>query len=473
MEHHSGWKRSAPVLIAVCAAALRLAPLLHSDLYFIYRPDDSYEYLQLANGFWHGCGFARFIHGACQAPEILRTPGYPLFLASLPSIKWALTEQGLLGGIVCLLVFATVESYWTFAAAIVAELFVAFDMTSVVMSTEVMSETLFQVAMVCALLPVLLAVSRGTKPIFTAVVVGCVAGFAVLVRPIGIILPLLLPIPFILAPSLSLRQRVLAASLSFVIPLLIIGGWAARNYRVAGYRGISTVSAINMYYYRGADVVARAQGARLDTIRAEFGPRLGVSYEHIYEANVQSAALARRMYEVGFQIVEQHPVQTFAMTAQGLLYLMLAPIRSPLAEALGTKGATAGDGLNAGAPSVSRLRNTIKTTLQSPLLSFLVLFEILFTAALWLGIAIGLIRCLQGGSHYRIWVLYLAAAGVLLLALAAGGEADARFRAPVAPFLAIAAALGYFPLTRTAEEDSIRRTTVRIVEADTVAAQIA
>jgi hypothetical protein len=85
----------------------------------------------------------------------------------------------------------------------------------------------------------------------------------------------------------------------------------------------------------------------------------------------------------------------------------------------------------------------------------------------------GLIRCLQGGSHYRIWVLYLAAAGVLLLALAAGGEADARFRAPVAPFLAIAAALGYFPLTRAAEEESIRRTTGRIVEADTVAAQIA
>jgi hypothetical protein len=34
---------------------------------------------------------------------------------------------------------------------------------------------------------------------------------------------------------------------------------------------------------------------------------------------------------------------------------------------------------------------------------------------------------------------------VILLTLAAGGEADARFRAPVIPLLAIVAAIGYFP----------------------------
>src|SRR2546426_1147794 len=71
----------------------RLAPLVRSDLSFAFRPDDSFEYLQLAAGLRANCGFARLVDGFCQKPEILRTPGYPRFLALMSGVRAALGSQ--------------------------------------------------------------------------------------------------------------------------------------------------------------------------------------------------------------------------------------------------------------------------------------------------------------------------------------------------------------------------------------------
>ncbi len=440
-------KRSIPLAIALIAIAIRLAPLLRSDLSFAFRPDDSFEYLQLAAGMRQGCGFARLIDGSCQPAEILRTPGYPLFLAAFGGrVRWALATQAIAGGVVCLLVAGWVASRWNFSAAIAAELIIAFDLPSIVMSSEVMSEALFQFAIAVALAFPLLASTRPRIAAPAAVLAGVVAGFAVLIRPIGIILPVLLPVPFLMAHRLDRRQRLMTGAMAFAIPAVIVGGWSARNYHIARYPGLSTVGAINMYYYRAADIVARREGILLAATRASFGARLGVPYERIYEARVQSPELVRRMDRMGLRVVEAHPLDTAAMTLQACVYLALSPIRSPLAAMVGTAGVSAGDGLNAGALSAGRVRATLQTMLRSPMLSALVLFEALLTLLMWIGVVEALIRCARMRSkEYRLWVLYLTIAGVVLMVLAAGGEADVRFRAPVVPLLAMVAAIGWFP----------------------------
>jgi hypothetical protein len=151
------------------------------------------------------------------------------------------------------------------------------------------------------------------------------------------------------------------------------------------------------------------------------------------------------MDRLAFRILAAHPIEAVLMTVQGSIYLAVAPMRSPLARMIGTAGASPGDGLNAGAPSLERIRNTLRTMLQSPLLSALVVFEAALTLILWVGLALAAIRCIRTGGDYRLWVLYLLSMGVLLVILAAGGEADVRFRSPAIPLLATAAALGYFP----------------------------
>jgi hypothetical protein len=429
MENPGRLIRSIPLAIALVAIAIRLAPLARSDLSFAFRPDDSFEYLQLADGMRHGCGFARLINGTCQPAEILRTPGYPLFLAAFGgNVRWVLAAQAILGGIVCLLVAQWVARYWNYTAAIAAELLIAFDLPSIVMSNEVMSEALFQFAVVAALGTPLLAASRPRSATSFAVLAGTMAAIALLIRPIGIVIPFLLPIPFLAARALAPRRRLITAALTFAIPALTLCGWSARNYYVARYPGLSTVGSINMYYYRAADIVARRRGILLAATRASFGARLGVPYERIYAAGIQSPELARRMDRMGFRVLEAHLFEAAVMTLQASIYLALSPIRSPLAMMMGTPGAFMGDGLNAGAPSASRILNTLRTILQSPLLSVLVVFEAVVTLLAWIGIAKAVIRCVRMPNEYRIWVLYLTVAGVFLMVLAAGGEADVRFR---------------------------------------------
>jgi hypothetical protein len=441
----SRWERILPLALALLAVLIRLAPLLRSDLSFAFRPDDSFEYLQLADGLRHGCGFARLINGACGPREILRTPGYPLFLAIMPSVRWALAAQAILAGLLCLGVASCIARHWNFAAAITAELLIALDLPSLVMSNEIMSESLFQLTLLFAVVPPLLAFFRPDKAVVAAVVASIAGGCAILIRPIAIFLPVFLPIPFLLIPSLGWRRRMAASAIACGISALVLLGWSARNYEVARYPGLSTVSAINLYYYRAADVVARERGWRLEAARGLFGAELGIPYAHIYEAGVQSAELASRMNRLAMRTLVANPLQTIAITLQSWLYLAAAPLRSQVAVLVGTAGASQGDGLNAGAPSLGRLKGVLRLVLQSRILTALVLFEILLTALLWIGIARAVAECVAARAEYRIWMLYLAAAGAILLVLAAGGEADVRFRAPVIPLLAIVAALGYFP----------------------------
>jgi hypothetical protein len=439
-------KWSTLIAITIISVAVRLAPLLRSDLSFAFYPDDSFEYLQLADGMRNGCGFARFINGACQPPEILRTPGYPVFLTAFGhNLRLVLGVQALTGGIVGLMIAVWLLQKWSFIAAVTAQLLIAFDLPSIVLANGIMAEALFQTLVAAAVLVSLLVEARPRAASALGFFTGVLGGLATLTRPIGIVLPLLLPIPFLAEHTIRCPRRLLAAGLAFGIPLIIIAGWAARNYESERYPGLSTVGAINMYYYRAANVVARQEGTGLEATWKLLGTRLGVPYERIYRADVQSAALAHRMNSLAFKVLVAHPTETLLMTAQASIYLAVTPMRSPVARMIGTVGSSEGNGLNAGTLTIKRVRDTLMTVLQSPLLTAMVLLQVVLTLFLWVGIVLAAIHCLRADVNYRLWVLYLLVTGAVLVVLAAGGEADVRFRSPAIPLLAAVAALGYVP----------------------------
>ena len=110
----SGWLLPG---IAVLALVLRLAPLLRGG---VVMDPDSNRYIELAQGLEHGCGFARWLNGSCAPAETVRTPGYPLFLAAMPTLRTAILVQGLAGAAVCLLIGLYVREGWGLAAAVAA-----------------------------------------------------------------------------------------------------------------------------------------------------------------------------------------------------------------------------------------------------------------------------------------------------------------------------------------------------------------
>src|SRR5208282_4182738 len=97
---------------------------------------------------------------------------------------------------------------------------------------------------------------------------------------------------------------------------LTIVGWSARNYAVRGYFGLSWGASINLYFFRAAQVVAREKGAGLLPTQDEMGRRLGVGMDRIYDADIQSPALARRMDALAKEVLLAHPMEALAMTLE-------------------------------------------------------------------------------------------------------------------------------------------------------------
>lgn len=468
------WQFSPPVLLAIVAVVIRILPALRADIHFAfpaasvpytdaaYGPhpwrthsagtdfepgvprDDSFEYLELADGLRSGCGFARRIDDRCAPPEILRTPGYPLFLTLMPNVRSILVAQAAMAGVGCLLIAWWVARSWSVEAAIVAESIVAFDVPSFVLSSQVMSEALFQLLLLVALTLPLVAISKRTHIATKVLVAVAAAALAILVRPTGLVLPFLMPMPFLLAGTVGRRRQIVAAAFAFAIPMLVLVGWSTRNYFSAGYFGISALSAINLYFYRAADVEARIAGTSLEEMQDELGSTLGLSHEHAYDADKISPKIAARMQHLARIILLAHPLQVGLMTIRGIAYVSLTPVRSQLARVLDTPGASKGSGLNAGVLSMRKVRNVLGLIMQSPSLASLIVFQIAMTVFLWIGVGKAVIRSFQGTVEYRMWVICLLVASFFLLVLPAGGEAEARFRTPAIPLLAIVSGLGYF-----------------------------
>jgi hypothetical protein len=431
--------------IAIAAVLIRFIPLLHSRMDFAFYLLDSHEFIQLNNGLVHGCGFARLIDGACEPPELLRTPGYPVFLSAMPNLRALLAVQGLMAGAICILIGTLMTRCWSFRAAIFSEAMVAFDIASIVLADQIMSEEMFTLLLFLAVVTPLLLVSapdRLTRGYLVATGCGLAAGLAILTRPIGIVLPLLLPIAFLFIRPLDFRRRLAMAAIAFALPTLAVLGWSARNYQVAGYFGLSTVPAINMYYYRAAAVTAHRRGIALIDAQDLLSHKGLISYYQIYDARSQSRAMENQLNAVAKNVLLAHPFQTMEVTMEGTLYNAIAPMRSELSAWLlmGPRES----GLNSLNMTVGASRNLFRKLLSSPLMAFLVGIQLLTMLVLWAGLIIALWRSLSASYEYRVWCTYLAVIAVMFVGLAGGGEASQRFRVPVVPLLAIVAGFGFF-----------------------------
>jgi hypothetical protein len=440
------------LLIAISAIAVRLIPLWRGSVHFaIFPGGDSDQYRELAEGLRHGCGFARLLNGACTTPEILRTPGYPLLLTMQSGVASTLVVQSVMAGAICWLVAHWLERRWNLAAALVAEAAVALDMPSVTMANLILSDALFQLLLVLAVLPPLGVATREYHPrnAWLEVILAAIASaFAILTRPIAILLPITTPLPLLFSSHVPRRNRFAFASLLFMVPTAVTSGWVLRNYAMTGYCGLSTISSVNLYLYRAADIIARSDHTSFEQAQRTLVGRLGLSLAEVYDSRPNSADVARQMMRLGKHIVVAHPREALIMTFESTLYMAAVPDRNALAWVLGLHDWQIQPGqasLAAEPLTLTGVSAQILRTLQSPLLTFLVLFQGVLIGFTWLGMARALSLSLDRDRDYRLSILYLAAMAILFIVLAAGAEATVRFRMPIVPLLAIVMGLGYFP----------------------------
>lgn len=447
-------------LVALAAILFRLGPLIFvggSDR--IMDPTtDSVGYVELAQGLRQGCGFVRAQNNNCfplpraervreaqrslaadDFPEIIRTPGYPLFLSLMPNLKTALVAQALLSGVIVFAVCAFASARWSLGAGLISSALIAFDIPSIVYCNEIMSDTLFTLLFVLGILSVLCAAGRGCSDMrkFAFVMLSSTFfGSAILVRPVGmvaIVAPAIVPIAF---TSVPWRKRIAFIALLIMIPAITVVAWSLRNYRVTGVMYFSPEAGVNLFYYRAGGALTYASPAHTEVIPVPDQTDI---------------------FTQSFKIIAHHPGAFARMTVWSFLYLCVTPTHSPLKHMLGIRRSfpvEASASLRAQA-ALSALLTSPRETLRflygkefdaSPALAGLAIVQLGLSLILWIGVLVGL-RCLDLRSYEGLCVMFCAMAAVALLLPMAGIEAQGRYRVPALPLLAILSGIGWMNLS--------------------------
>jgi hypothetical protein len=384
------------VLIAFVALAANFAYLYFSNGDFFFP--DSFTYMTPARNLRHGLGFAT----APGVPETMRTPGYPLFLLPfLSSMTAVVAVQHLLNAALAAAIYFFARRRLSRFAAIVAALVFALDVPTIHYANKVLSETLFTV-----LLFALFVLAARGKPS------GLLSGVLVLVRPVAILY----------FAVLLRRRRIIAFSIAaLVLPLL----WAARNAYRTGVFTVSSIAGVNWLEYRAAGALAMEdQGEDFQADLQRHQKELEADAEdeiddrlHVAAEDLPHAVMAREYGRIGRRVALEHPVALAELTVRGLLIDLLD---------------SDWEALEVVSPLHPSLLELTFNALQ---------------AALLVLAAVGILALWRSDRELALLLLVTIAYFVVM---AAGAESEARFRVPVIPQLAIAAAAGADAVRRLA-----------------------
>jgi hypothetical protein len=433
------------VIIAVLALAVRLAPLLRAgDRWAIL--DDSYDYLALRKGLIAGCGFARWMNSGCGPPELFRTPGYPLLLTILPdNLRWAVAIQALFSAATCLTIGLFSYQQWGFKAAAIAEALLALDVPSIVVSASIMTDVPFQALLATAVIIQLDAARRAphdAKTVYMIMIAALLLAVALIVRPIGIVLPFFAVAPALLISGMTRTRRLGLSVVAAAVPVVMMAVWMARNSSVGGIWTLSTVGVYNLYYFRSAGVLSYTTGTSLTEVQNMLAQGLGLSHPSPF----LSPPVYHEMVRRGVHILLSNALATAVLSFRILIWLAIVPDRANLNAILGTN-AKSSQFLVASSDILLRL----KDLLHSPTLAILVLLQMALIAFMWIGVGRAMIRKRDRTRQEAVMLMYLLCIALVMLVLAAGPEAIARYRSPAMPFLAMVAGVGWSGASKTPE----------------------
>jgi hypothetical protein len=239
------------IIILAVAFALRLAAILAlDDPQQVPRSvveSDAPTYYVIADNMLAGHGYT---YGEGQSPTAKRTPGYPLFIASIFKVfgrdfNWVRYTQALVDVLTAYLVFLLgVLVFKARAVGLLAAMAYALYPPAILSSSYILTETLYTFFLVFFSVTAVLALKGRGWPLY--LVSGIALGASSLIRPGIVLLPVVL---FVMA--LIIRPRawagILILTLAFAVTLL---PWVLRNNRDLG-KPIPTSTLVGSNLYKG------------------------------------------------------------------------------------------------------------------------------------------------------------------------------------------------------------------------------
>ena len=398
-------RRDLALVIAIAAIAhFTYFALRYGSFYF----PDSFTYLNPAKSVLAGHGFvngrADEGGGAPQLePDTIRTPGYPLVLMlfGARTVPVIVLQHLIDIAIAALLYLFVVHRWGNRFAALAAAIAFALDVPSIHIANKLLTETVFT-----ALLFAVFVLLLDDEP--PPITIGLLLGAMVLVRPIALF--------FFAIAALRIPRRKLIAFL--IAALILPAAWAARNRARAGVFTVSSIGSINVLTTRAAGALAIEDNG--ENFYADLNDeQRGLAEDadewiqqklHINDAEELPLGVRARYYgEYGARILVEHPLALLELTVRGVFVNLLDSDWDSL-EVVSTLH-----------PSLVRVAIGV------------------IPVAIAIFGAIGLIALWRAD---RLAVFAIAFTVGYFVLISAGAEAEYRFRVPVVPELAIAAAIG-------------------------------
>lgn len=258
---------ACPVIAAAVVRLTMLAAALFRGGVAALPLSDTVSYLEPGrNLLLHGRYFADGV------PDVLRTPGYSLFLAitSLAGIPGAAFANVILSVFSVILVWRLGRrAFRDERIAIGAAWIFALEPLSVTNSVVLLSDTLFLTLFLLAMERLAAFLRERCLPTLAAA--GLWLAAATFVRPVTYYLPVALALGLFLvvARDKNLRWKAPAVLLITVLPWP--AAWQMRNWIETRYSGFSSAEEINLYFVAAANVTSKVEHRDFIVVRKELG----------------------------------------------------------------------------------------------------------------------------------------------------------------------------------------------------------
>jgi hypothetical protein len=393
-----------------------------------------------------------FTHGA---PEIIRTPGYPLLLTvGLLAGQLGLVTLLLQILISCFTVYMVYQTarllFEREIIAIVAAALYTIEPLSIRYTSTLVTETLFTALAIVWLYFLLKYLDR--HQLRDLLLSGMVLAASVYVRPVGYFLPVVIATGLTVWVLVTTDRKIhfiTHIAVFLAVSMSLTGVWQARNQLETGYSGFSAISSINMYYYLATSVLAAQQQVpffemqRRLGYRAKMQDRFGYLDDRIYlELHPEQSTwtLAERlnyMSREGEHILLRHPLSYLRIHIEGIVRSIFDPSATGLLKFF--RLIPDEDGVFGKLVDGGIVRTMKELRLTSPLIfwgnALLLLVQLLYLSfASCALVSRRLIRQPKVIAAILVVAYYLVIAG--------GPAANSRFRHPAMPIICVLAGYG-------------------------------
>jgi hypothetical protein len=241
-----------------------------------FRSLDCHEYYDLGKNILHNHVFSQDT-AAPFAPETWRVPGYPAFLAGVmwmfdDTARSCVLMQHWLAVLNVLLFIGAAEPFLGGRRALLGSLILLVVPYQLYYSFWLVSGILFTTGLLLVWMSWNSAQHHGSLWRFAWC--GLLAGGIILIRPIGLLVPLALVIAILFARGQ--RARGVRALALVIMAAVAPGLWMLRNQQQAGHAALSSQSGTVLAYFKAAEVALWARGEADERyIQTSLSPKWG------------------------------------------------------------------------------------------------------------------------------------------------------------------------------------------------------